>query len=107
MYLGQFGVEVLIESDGPAGINTVVQRHPGAVILDVNLPTMNGYQIARHLKRHPATADIPIIMLTKLDNTSDMVKGLNQGADHYIPKGPKAAEDLWKTLCGFGLIEWR
>lgn len=106
MYLGQFGVDVEIRGDGPAGIAAVQELHPAAVILDVNLPTMSGFQIARHLKRNPATSDIPVIMLTKLDGTQDMVTGLNNGADHYIRKGPDAAEELWKTLCGFGIIAW-
>lgn len=107
LYLSKFGVEVVVCDDGPAGINTVNERHPAAVILDVNLPTMNGYQIARHLKRNPMTAKIPVIMLTQMDSTNDVIKGLNHGADHYIRKGKSAAEDLWKTLCAFGIIEWR
>ena len=107
MYLGQYGIEVVICDDGPAGLNAVVEYGPAAVILDVNLPTMNGYQIARHLKRNPQTAAIPVIMLTQNDNTNDVIKGLNHGADHYIRKGKEAAQDLWKTLCAFGIIEWR
>ncbi len=106
MYLQQFGIEVLICEDGPEGITAIQQYQPVAVILDVNLPTMNGFQIARHLKRHPATSQIPVIMLTKLDDTSDMMTGLNNGADYYITKGPNAADDLWRTLAGFGIIQW-
>ncbi len=106
MYLNQFGLEVLIREDGPEGIATIQEYQPVAVILDVNLPTMNGFQIVRHLKRHPATSHIPVIMLTKLDDTDDMVAGLNNGADYYIRKGPTAADDLWKTLSGFGIIDW-
>ncbi len=107
IYLGHYGVEVLICDDGPAGILAVEENHPAAVILDVNLPTMSGYQIARHLKRNPATSGIPVIMLTKLEGTDDVVKGLNHGADHYIRKGQDAAEELRKTLCAFGIIAWR
>lgn len=107
LYLGQYGLEVVIADDGPVGIAAIVQREPAAVILDINLPTMDGFQVARRLKRHPATKDIPIIMLTKLGQTKDMLNGLSHGADHYIPKGPNAAEDLRRTLTGFGIIEWR
>lgn len=105
MYLNQFGIDVLVREDGPEGIVAIQEYQPVAVILDVNLPTMNGFQIARHLKRHPATSHIPVIMLTKLDDTSDMVTGLNNGADYYIRKGPTAADDLWKTLSAFGIIQ--
>ena len=104
MYLSQYGVEVTICADGPIGISTVVERQPAAVILDVNLPTMSGYQIARHLKRNPVTAKIPVIMLTKLDGTDDLLKGLEHGADHYIRKDKNSGEDLWRTLCAFGVI---
>ncbi len=104
MYLSQYGVEVIICDDGPIGISTVIERQPAAVILDVNLPTMNGYQIARHLKRNPVTAKIPVIMLTKLDGTDDLLKGLENGADHYIRKDKTAGEDLRRTLCAFGII---
>ena len=106
MYLSQFGLEVIICGDGPEGIAAVVERVPGAVIIDVNLPTMNGFQVARRLKRHPLTTKIPLIMLTKLAKTDDMLTGLEQGADYYIPKGASAAEELRKTLVGFGIISW-
>ena len=106
MYLGQCGIEVIVCEDGPQGITAIEEYQPAAVILDINLPTMSGFQIARHLKRNPATNGIPVIMLTKLDGTGDVVKGLNNGADHYIRKGPEAAEELRKTLCGFGVIAW-
>lgn len=107
LYLAQYGVEVVIADDGPVGLATIVEREPAAVILDINLPSMDGFQVARRIKRHPSTKDIPIIMLTKLGQTKDMLTGLSNGADHYIPKGPDAAEDLRRTLTGFGIIEWR
>lgn len=107
MYLTKKGVEVIICGDGPEGIVAVQEKRPVAVILDVNLPTMNGYQIARNLKRHPLTAKIPVIMLTKLEGTEDMMRGLNNGADHFIRKDKNAAEDLWKTLCAFGIVKWK
>ncbi len=106
MYLSQYGIDVLICEDCPEGISTIQEYHPNAVILDVNLPTMNGFQVARHLKRHPETSNIPVIMLTRLEDTDYVVAGLNSGADYYIHKGPEAQEEIWKTLCGFGLIDW-
>ncbi|MCA0456530.1 MAG: response regulator [Chloroflexi bacterium] len=105
-YLNQYGIDVLIREDGPQGIAAIQEYQPIAVILDVNLPTMNGFQIARHLKRHPSTSHIPVIMLTRLEDTDHMVAGLNSGADYYIRKGPAAEEEIWKTLCGFGIIDW-
>lgn len=106
LYLSQFNLEVLVREDGPQGIEAIQEYQPAAVILDVNLPIMNGFQIARHLKRHPTTTQIPIIMLTKLEDTDYVVAGLNSGADYYIRKGPTALEEIWNTLCSFGVIKW-
>lgn len=105
-YLEGYGIIPIVAQDGPPGMMAVLQHKPAAVILDVNLPTMNGFQIARRLKRHADTSQIPVIMLTSLDDTADMCTGLDNGADYYIPKGPHASEELYKTLCGFGLIAW-
>ena len=107
IYLRKYGVEVMICGDGPEGILAVQQHRPVAVILDVNLPTMDGYQIARNLKRHPLTSKLPVIMLTKLEGTEDMIRGLDHGADHFIRKDKNAAEDLYKTLCAFGILSWK
>ncbi len=106
MYLNQLGLEVVICGDGPEGIAAINQYQPVVAILDVNLPTMNGFQIARHIKRNPATCDIPVIMLTKSDENKDMMRGYSNGADHYIGKGPDTAKELWKTLCALGIVDW-
>lgn len=107
IYLSQFGIDVRIFEDGPPGLQGVAELQPSCVILDINLPTMNGYQIARHLRRNSMTNHIPLIMLTKNDSPDDLVQGLNNGADYYIAKGPDAPDELRKTLTGFGLIDWR
>ncbi|MFN8372062.1 MAG: response regulator [Anaerolineae bacterium] len=106
MFLTDIGFDVIVASDGPDGLMAAAEYQPNVIILDVKLPTMSGFQVVRRLKRHPQTDHIPVIMLTKLDNTSDMTVGLNQGADYYIPKGERAAEELKRTLSGFGLIAW-
>ncbi|MCC7450543.1 MAG: response regulator [Anaerolineae bacterium] len=106
-YLTQLGVNVVVANDGPPGLAAVAKYMPDAVILDVDLPSMNGYQIAHRIKRDPATTNIPVIMLTTHDTPSDMVIGLNHGADYYIPKGEESAEQLCRTLMGFGLVEWQ
>lgn len=56
------------------------------LLLDIMMGEMSGFQMARRLKEHPATAHIPIIFITALDNEDSTVKGLNIGADDYIAK---------------------
>jgi len=59
---------------------------PDLILLDVMMGEMSGFQMARKLKQAPRTASIPIIFITALDNEDNIVKGLNIGADDYIPK---------------------
>lgn len=104
VHLSQHGIDVLIAPDGPEGLQIAADHHPALVLLDINLPTMNGYQVCRRLKRDTSTADIPIIMLTSADNADQMVEGLNAGALDYIAKDDFAGENLLLTLRSLGLV---
>ncbi len=56
------------------------------VLLDVMMPGMNGFDVCRHLKADPATAHIPVVMVTALDQASDRLAGLEAGADDFLTK---------------------
>lgn len=88
---GDFGVEVA--NDGAEGLRLALDRPPDLVLLDVNLPGMDGFEVCRHLRKDPATAGTPVIMLTARIGESDRVLGLDLGADDYITKpfSPKEA----------------
>lgn len=103
--LAQHKINVLIATDGPEALRMVDERGPDLIVLDVNLPTMNGYQVCSRLKRDPQTAHIPVIMLTSSDNSDSMLAGLNAGAMDYIPKDVYAAKNLLETLRSIGLVE--
>ena len=62
-------------------------------LLDVMMPDMSGFEVAQHLKSNPNTADIPIIFLTALNSTADIVKGFQVGANDFISK-PFNKEEL-------------
>ncbi len=64
----------------------IEQRHPALILMDWMLPGISGVDLARRLKRQPATRDIPIIMLTAKGEEADKVKGLDFGADDYVTK---------------------
>jgi len=87
------GFEVRTAADGAAGLRMAVERPPDLVLLDVNLPGMDGFEVCRHLRNDPATAATPVIMLTARIDESDRVAGLDLGADDYITKpfSPKEA----------------
>jgi DNA-binding response OmpR family regulator len=87
------GFEVRTAGDGAAGLRMAVERPPDLVLLDVNLPGMDGFEVCRQLRGDPATSSTPVIMLTARIDESDRVAGLDLGADDYITKpfSPKEA----------------
>jgi two-component system phosphate regulon response regulator PhoB len=64
----------------------IAHRPPSLILLDLMLPDMNGVDFARHLKQHPRTQQIPIIMLTAKSSEIDKIRGLEVGADDYVTK---------------------
>jgi len=84
-YLEQAGFSVLTALRGDTGLTTWEDRHPDLVILDLNLPGMDGLDVARHIRR-TERGHTPIIMLTARADEVDQLIGLELGADDYIPK---------------------
>lgn len=84
----EMGVYFHIDSyaTGEAGLDGVAARKPALVICDVMLPDISGYDIVKHLKTNIETADIPVIMLTALDDDAHKLKSYNAGADDYMVK---------------------
>ena len=80
-------------SNGRQALEQVEKENPDLVLLDVMMPDMSGFEVAQHLKSNPQTADIPIIFLTALNSTADIVKGFQVGANDFISK-PFNKEEL-------------
>lgn len=80
-------------SNGRQALEQVEKENPDLVLLDVMMPDMSGFEVAQHLKSNPNTADIPIIFLTALNSTADIVKGFQVGANDFISK-PFNQEEL-------------
>ncbi len=103
--LESVGLVVRLAYDGPEGLREAVENPPGLIVLDVKLPTMDGFQVCRRLKRNPQTENIPVIMLTEKAGPKATMSGLRAGADDYIPKDIFASEHLIDTLHELGLLE--
>jgi len=88
------GYEVCVAWDGLEAINKAYAEELDIVILDVEMPRINGYQVCRLLKDDEITRDLPIIMLTGRDQQSDKFWGLKIGADAYVTKGFKPEQLL-------------
>ena len=84
---------VITASNGSDAISMSEQSKPHLILLDVMMPEMDGFEVAAHLKANPETAGIPIIFLTALNSTADIVKGFQAGANDFITK-PFNKEEL-------------
>ena len=84
------GYNVCVKSDGRDGLQEALRVNYDLIILDIMLPSMNGFEICRRLKKEKST---PVIMLSAKDSVMDKVNGLQIGADDYIAK-PFAIEEL-------------
>ena len=105
--LEQEGVHVVLAGDGPEGIALAQRVRPDLVILDMQLPGMNGLQVCRELKQAPTTAEIPVILFTRHDDPQMIAMGLQSGIVDYIPKDVFADAVLLETLRQMGLITCR
>ena len=88
------GYNVIVAWDGLEAINKAYTEEPDLVILDIEMPKINGYQVCRLLKDDEFTRSIPIVMLTGRDQQSDMFWGMKTGADAYVTKGFKPEQLL-------------
>jgi sigma-B regulation protein RsbU (phosphoserine phosphatase) len=85
---------LLVAKNGETALNISRKTHPDLILLDIMMPEMDGYEVIRRLKADEATADIPVIFLSALDQTGDKVRGLELGAVDYITKPFQAEEVL-------------
>jgi pilus assembly protein CpaE len=85
-YLGGHGHEVTIAASGAEGWAAACDGEPDLILSDVSMPGMDGYELVRTLRRHPATASIPVILLSANRGADDMVEGYRSGADDYVAK---------------------
>jgi DNA-binding response OmpR family regulator len=102
--LARYGVKVEIAATGNLGLAAARGNPPSAVVLDIDLPDTTGYALCRTLKADPATAHIPVVMLTHRDATPDALAGLQVGAEDYIPKDTFAEENLVESLRQLGVL---
>lgn len=82
-YLDPLGYEVAMRHTGPEGLEAAAEGDYEAVILDVMMPGMDGFEVLRELRK---TSDVPVLMLTAMGEETDRIAGLETGADDYLPK---------------------
>jgi DNA-binding response OmpR family regulator len=84
--LGEQNFELLQAIDGEEALRVARQQQPALVLLDVNMPKLDGFEVCRQLKTEPSTAGIKVVMLTARGADADRAKGREAGADDYFIK---------------------
>ncbi len=84
--LGNAGYELLEAENGAEALTTVARQRPDLILMDIQLPVMDGYEATRRLKADPATNSIPIIVVTSYALSGDETKAREAGCDAYVTK---------------------
>jgi DNA-binding response OmpR family regulator len=92
------GCEVFWAETGQGGLDIAYKKEFDLIILDIELPDTNGFEVCKKLKSDPNLAEIPVIMMTTRDHAEDVLSGLEVGAIDYIPKDAFAEAVLIETI---------
>ena len=84
--LARQGHEMIVAVNGEEALEKIKSQHPDLVLLDIMMPRIDGYEVAQRLRADPATAELPIIMLSAKAQDEDIRKGVEVGVDEYITK---------------------
>jgi len=84
--LRNYNFNLLFGENGPEGLEIAQQIRPDLILLDVMMPQMSGYEVLETLRADPRTKEIPVIMITALDDKESRLKGIESGADEYLSK---------------------
>ena len=106
-YFEQAGFKVLLAGDGTTGLTLAQTEQPDLIVLDLNLPGIDGLELCQKLRQHRTkiVANVPIIMLTARVEESDRLAGLGLGADDYVTKPFSPKELVARALAIFRRIE--
>lgn len=85
-HLKKAGFRVLIAGDGLSGLEVAAAEHPDVIILDLMLPRLNGLEVAKRLRDQDRTSSTPLLILSAKGEPESRIKGLELGADDYLPK---------------------
>ncbi len=94
LMLQRQGYQIVVANSGPKALSLVQKDPPDLILLDVMMPEMDGFEVARRLRSDPKTADIPILMFTAKSQVEDKLAGFDAGADDYLTKPAHPAELL-------------
>lgn len=89
MYATKFeleGFKIATADNGEKGLEMAVKENPDIILLDILMPKMNGFEVLERLKSDPKIKDVPVILLTNLNQKDEVERGMALGADDYLIK---------------------
>ncbi|MHC4641759.1 MAG: response regulator [Planctomycetota bacterium] len=96
-YLEDIDCEAISARDGLEALDIISSNAPDLILLDVMMPKMSGFEVCKRLKNDPNTSDIPIIMVTALNEFGDIERGIDSGTDDFISKPVNKLELLTRV----------
>ncbi len=96
-YLEDIQCTAIPAYDGIEALNIISTQPPDLILLDVMMPKMSGFEVCRKLKNDPKTSDIPVIMVTALNEFGDIERGIDSGTDDFISKPVNKLELLTRV----------
>jgi len=85
-YLAENDYEIRTASDGEETLRQVAEWQPDLILLDIMMPKISGFEVCKRLRANPATRDMAILMITALDQPSDVERAVEAGTDDYLTK---------------------
>lgn len=96
-YLDELGGDVRVARDGSEALGSIAANPPDIVLLDIMMPRMSGYQVCERIKQNPSTRDIPVVMVTALNEVGDVERAVDAGADDFLTKPVNKLELLTRV----------
>jgi len=96
-YLEDVHCRAIPAADGPEALEIVAKEPPDLILLDVMMPKMSGFEVCRRIKNDPKTSEIPVIMVTALNEFGDIERGIDSGTDDFLSKPVNKLELLTRV----------
>jgi two-component system, OmpR family, alkaline phosphatase synthesis response regulator PhoP len=91
-YLSEEGYEMVVAYDGLQALKRTEEQPPDLILLDIMMPKLSGYEVCQRLKANPRTKDIPVLMVTALNEQGDIEKAVRAGCDDFLTKPVNSLE---------------
>jgi DNA-binding response OmpR family regulator len=100
-YLSQAGFDISTANDGQQALSKILTNPPSLILLDIMMPILNGFELLERLQERPKLNEIPVIIMTNLDDSDEIKTAYNLGAKDYLIKANNNPEKVLKRIKNF------